>query len=488
MDRRQFLQTLAAAAGSAVVAGCSSDGASDTTTDRPTTTTTDTETRARTQTETATTTTTTATTTTTTTTTTTVSVPSEYAGQFETVVDVTDAGADPGGETPVDDVLSRVAADNTLLLFPPGTYRVDTLELSGYRALGLVAETTHQASIVPNQPGKAINNLFLRFLSMEDFLFDGIDLDFREDRHGGATQVYGRGDFTVRDIRLRGEIPDRHHPKNPAAFRFDVRDEGSTGRIERVVAKDGGHSGGNAVGTYVGKDHAGELVFSECELHNFPNNGLYASAPGRTLENFHGADGVVHVNDGVYKNNNIANVRLGSTGSTVKDTQVLMDEMPPDNADHAVNVRGIRLRGQEGQVIENCEVTLSDSGGTGFGGVVIHPDNGRATIRNSTIRVDRDGIHGINALRARGDSSPAGPILENVDITGTASHGRAVAVKERDGAVIRDCRISHPGEERSGALFVDSEDGLVANTTIDVTGEPIETVGSTVQQRNVTVK
>ncbi|WP_241768302.1 hypothetical protein [Haloferax sp. ATB1] len=49
-----------------------------------------------------------------------VDVPRAYLDRFSNVVNVVDAGADPKGVEPIDDVLSRHVADDTLLVFPEG--------------------------------------------------------------------------------------------------------------------------------------------------------------------------------------------------------------------------------------------------------------------------------------------------------------------------------------------------------------------------------
>jgi len=110
--------------------------------------------------------------------------------------------------------------------------------------------------------------------------------------HAGLPRVRRRrrdagvlpGDFAVRDLRVRGTMPDESLPGNPAAFRFDVRDEAASGTVKNVVATDGGHDGGQRRRPLRRRRHAGTLEFVDCEVSNFPNNGLYASAPGRDDE------------------------------------------------------------------------------------------------------------------------------------------------------------------------------------------------------------
>lgn len=55
------------------------------------------------------------------------------------VVDVTDAGVDASGEDAIDGRVAELADDDTRLVFPAGTYRVDDVTLRNYDGLELVA-------------------------------------------------------------------------------------------------------------------------------------------------------------------------------------------------------------------------------------------------------------------------------------------------------------------------------------------------------------
>jgi hypothetical protein len=347
-----------------------------------------------------------------------------------------------------------------------------------------VGESPAQTSLVPAEPATDIDHQFLQFHAVADFLLSGFALDYSEPARGGATQVISRGDYAVSDVRVRGTMPDETLPNNPAAFRFDVRDASASGTVENVVATDGGHDGGNAVGLYVGKDHAGTLAFEDCVVAGFPNNGLYASAPGRDEAGFRGRDGTVHVRGGRYANNNVANVRLGSTGSTARDVTIVVDERPPTHAG-ALNARGLRVRNKGDQVIENCEIEIGADAGYGFGGLVFHPNAGSVTVRDTTIRVDRDNRHGIQALDDDPPGTAPGLTFENVSVTGSAAGGWAVAIAGREGVTFQDCAIQGTGSGRNGVSFTACEDCVVDGGEIAVTGIPLRRRQSTVQLRNV---
>lgn len=405
-------------------------------------------------------------------------------GAYRTVVDAVEAGADPDGGEPIDGAVEPLLSDDTLVWFPAGTYALGRLHVRDVEHLALQARPGERATIVPARPATAVDHRFVTFDGVHDLAVAGFDLDYRAPGRGGAFRVVGAGDFSVRDLRVRGRMPDRDLPASPAAFRFDVGDASATGLVEGLVARDGGHDGGNAVGIYVGHDHAGTLLVRDCEIAGFPNNGLYASSPGIDRPGFRGRDGPVHVRGGVYRNNNVAGVRLGSTGSTARGVRIVIDRTPPDVAG-THNARGLRLRGRHGQVIEDCEIVLGPDAGFGFGGLVVHPDAGRATVRNTAIRVDADGRHAVNVLPVGDVDGPVGTTLDGVSITGSAAGGTAVLVRGRRGWTLQDCAVHQDGTDRDGLVFEDCRNCAVVDTIVDVTGTPLRRTNSDVRARGL---
>ncbi len=415
-------------------------------------------------------------------------VVAEYGDQFDSIVNVVDAGADPEGEEPVNDVLTDAIADDTLVYFPAGRYALDYMEIENVSGFGLVSIPHERTVIVPNGPIDEIGNHFIDFRRVGDILLDGLEFDFTESGVGGAVRTIAEGNIVARNLQTHGKLPDRNPDRKHVAYRFEVQNPRGKGLVERVVARGGGHDGGNGVGIFVGKDHAGSLTFRDCEIANFPNNGLYASAPGQRLEGYTGNNGDIHVRGGRYENNNIANVRIGSTGSTVKDVLVVVDEVPPSPSDHHLNVRGIRLRARSDQLVENCEVRIGENAGPGFGAISYHPEHGSSVVRNTTIRVDRDDFNAIDATDASNGGSKAPLTFDDVTITGGASGGAAVKIADRPGTTLRDCRIDQSGTDRNGIVLVDSENCTVVGSTIRVTGRPIETENASVERRNLSIE
>ncbi|MFB6075106.1 MAG: hypothetical protein ABEJ89_08845 [Haloarculaceae archaeon] len=391
------------------------------------------------------------------------------------MVDVTAAGADPDGSQPITDLVSGLAANDTVLEFPEGVYRIGALEVSRLENFGMRAKDGADVRLVPTARAHELGPVLLTFTDMQRFLLSGFTLDYRQPGHGGMVYVLGTGPFEVSDITTRGQ-----YPPDVSGYRFEVVRPSSTAVVRNLVARGGSREGSDSVGIYVGRNHAGELRVEDCEIANFPNNGIYASSPGRQ-DAFSGANGPVHVRGGLYANNNVSNVRLGSSGSTARDVTVRVDRVPPAYS-HGLNVRGIRIRARQGQIIENCEVSITTDLPRSFGGIVFHPDAGTGTVRDTRVRIDATGVPAVNVLEPNHDER--GPTLERLEITGSAATENTVDVQARDGTRIRDSTIDQTGHDRSGIRFKHATDCIVENSEISVTGDPIVLDESQVVRRN----
>lgn len=401
-----------------------------------------------------------------------------HAEEFGTVVDAVAAGADPDGEVPVNAVLEEYAADDTLLSFPGGTYRLQPLELAGYRHLGIAAAGETPPTFVA-ETGRCLGSgdPYLLFDRFDDVLLDNVEFDFGGDSTGGEMRLNLTGDATITDVTATGGCDEQ-----VAMFRVDVLDPEATATIENLRI-DNRTDDIRLTGVYVGKQHAGDVTFRNCDVRGFTDNGLYASAPG--LED--GGKGIVRVEDGTYRNNNIANVRLGSDGSVASGVTSISDSPPPTTeSSPSANARGFRLRNGQGQVIEGCTVRITENSRFTHGGIVFHETNGGATVRDTTIEVERDNTPGIRMF-PRDENHTGTPTFEGVEITGSAAAGRMVILEGRDETVVRNCTIEGTGAERDGIYFRNSENCRVADSRIDVTGNPLVLRGSDVTIENTTL-
>jgi hypothetical protein len=400
-----------------------------------------------------------------------------HADEFGTVVDAVAAGADPNGEEPINPFLEEYAADDTLLSFPEGTYRFQPIDLTGYRHLGIAAAGETPPTFAA-ETGRCLGsgNQYILFDRLEEFLLDNVVFDFDGESTGGELRMNLTGDATITDVSASGGCAEQ-----VAMCRIDVLDADATAVVENLTI-DNRSDGIALTGVYVGKHHTGTVAFRNCDVQGFTDNGLYASAPG--LED--GGKGIVRVEGGTYRNNNISNVRLGSEGSVARDVTSISDAPPPttENSPPA-NARGFRLRTGRGQLIEDCTVRITENSRFTHGGIVFHQTNGGATVRNTSIEIDRNDTPAIRTF-PRDNEHSGTPRFAGLKITGNASAGQTVLLEGRDETVFSDCTIEQTGSERNGIYVRNSENCRIVDSRIDVTRNPLVLRGSSVRIENST--
>ena len=391
---------------------------------------------------------------------------------YGTVVDVVqDAGADPNGSDPIDDVFEEYVADDTLLVFPDGEYQSGQFFSDSVTNFGMVAADGANPTIRPSAPESDLGEYFLYFKG-SDISIEGFTFDFTQDGYGGRVQIISNGDLTMRDVTVEGDYPGESD-----AFRFDVRDANSTGIVENVHAK-GGYGGGSNKGIYVGRQHAGEIYLRNCSMQEFSGNGVYASNPGYSSGN----DGAVKIEGGYYANNNISNLRIGSTGSYIKQATVVVDKNPPQEPGDPINSRGIRIRNRDDMLVEDCDVVMEDGGSSGA--IVFNTHGGSTTVRNTRVHVDSDSYDA--AIYAKSPQDVIGSTdlsFENVQITGGASGVPGATIYDRDGTTFSNCCISLDGDD--GIQLNNSSNCAVADCSIDVSGEAVALNGSSADVTNL---
>lgn len=130
---------------------------------------------------------------------------------------------------------------------------------------------------------------------------------------------------------------------------------GATLEFENVAWPDGSEDPSDAHGMYVMGDAEGQIDFIDCHIEGFGDNGLYASPPDNAC---------VRVIGGTYKNNNIANVRVGSELTIVRNVDCIQDDLSPEHPNGARRQRGIWVRdGADQTYIGQCNVvhTIRDA-------------------------------------------------------------------------------------------------------------------------------
>lgn len=177
---------------------------------------------------------------------------------------------------------------------------------------------------------------------------------------GASYAITAEGsNWEVRNVAIVG----RHPGSESAAFAVAVTDPEGIGVVDNVWLGDGSR---DTVGVFVGPAHAGTLLVRRCHVANYPNNGVYASAPGNSSEHEHpGAGGQVRIEQSYAYNNAIAGFRIGTDGSSVRDSVVLQDRRTPasigGDATRAVWVY------YESALIENVDFRMADGTGIAVG-------------------------------------------------------------------------------------------------------------------------
>lgn len=141
------------------------------------------------------------------------------------------------------------------------------------------------------------------------------------------------------------------------------------------------------------------------------------------------------------------------------------------------NVRGIRLRRGTDVLVEDCHVEFADASGSD-GAVVMGHDLVSATVRNTRIRVDVDGVPAVWAKDperedSRTDVGDGRIRLANVEVTGSAADRSTIVITKRHGCERTGLCVSQSGPGRNGVKLIGSRDRAIRDAAIRVTGEPI---------------
>ncbi len=401
------------------------------------------------------------------------SVLAPYRNRFETVVDLGRTDADSTGVEPVDSVVTRAMHDDTLLYFPPGTYRLSNLDLSGYSNCGLVGNRA-TLQVPPSEQGN-----WMYGESVRNLLFDGFTFDYTAPTAAPvvAFSVAGRKNV-LRNLQFKGSR--EAYPRS--ALELEVPERSASLLVDSLDMR-GGSRNGNAIFTHTGD---GSLQFVDCRIEHWAE-GLYASPHS----------GPLVVRGGIYANNGIDQIRIGggTSGARVKDATVRVNN--PRNPKAKPNMRGIWLEEGTNAVIEDCTVEITDLSGTySSGGVVVEKQFGSATIRNTTIQTNQS----VPAINIRTPTTEYDPetmpsmnrlpsnthvTCKNVSMYGTAPEGTAVLLAGRDGCRFEQISVQHHFGTRDGITIKDGRGTKIHDARLRVRGTPIVAPGLTPMTRNI---
>ncbi|MFP8953671.1 right-handed parallel beta-helix repeat-containing protein [Natrialbaceae archaeon A-arb3/5] len=275
--------------------------------------------------------------------------------EYDTVVDVVEAGADNTGDESITPVLEDLRADDTAFVFPEGRYYVDSqFRFTGFENVGFIGRN---ATLVPanyhefDGPQNRLFRLGVSYNPGRNLRFEGFDVDQTEPETGiRVIEATVSRNLEVRDITIEGE----HDSGTWGPGMFAVADPDGRGVVERFRAPDGGvhadetPNAGNMWRGPIGIEantNVGTLEFTDCELGGFPDNGLYAVND----------EGTVVIDGGRFANSNGANVRLGGEGSVIRDATIEVDRTRSyDNSQ-----RGIRLENGDDLRVEDVDISIT---------------------------------------------------------------------------------------------------------------------------------
>jgi len=391
--------------------------------------------------------------------------------RFEAVVDVAEAGGDDTGEEPVNELIRGYLDDDTVFVFPEGTYRIsDLLVVQGYSNVGFVGP---DATLRPTDGQKGY---WLIFDDVSDVLFEGFTVSNEAEETGVRVRLLvSGGKNVVKDVEVKGfhDVSTQTH-----AFTLQVSGSESYLIMDGVEMADGANNG-TAIYTHPAED-PGELRLRDCVIENWYEQGLYGSPHG----------GPMYIIGGRYANNGTAQVRVGGgnadTHSVVRDVDVRITEPRPARLKR--NTRGIWLHEGDETVVENCDITVTELSRFGSSGaLVVGPEHGRATIRNVSIQVDAS-TFAIAATKPKKEDFSI-PGLDHppenwnitgaeVEITGDASNQVAVLVHSRPGSEFRNVDIRQSGEDRDGLGVLWSPGTTLRGCSCLTTAYPLITNGN----------
>jgi len=395
-------------------------------------------------------------------------------------VDIVEAGADPTGETPVDPVLDDIVDDDTRVVFPPGTYRLEGGTYSDLDGLELVAP--EGATIVPP---RQVGQEWLSLRRVSNLRFEGftVDCTARDTAPQQTIHVVG-GDNVVRDVTHEGV-------RDGSAFAFLAIVEGETTTLtfDSVRLPDGGAGGGAYYCLPPRSFHdpgraAGTLRFVDCVVEGF-GQGLYATDHAGPLEVF----------GGEFADCGIAQIRAGGGHeyALLRDVAVRVEGQTPGGQ---ASVAGLRFEEGENALVDGCDVAVSGREAAEVdGAVVVGERHGDLAVRDTDVRTDGPAPGIVAAAPAEAFDAQTMPALDElpsdwaVDLTdvrvaGDAADATAVEVVERDGCTLTRLDVETPGAD--GVRFVRSADCTLSRSRVETGGDAVDFDVASGETRDVT--
>lgn len=295
-----------------------------------------------------------------------------------------DLGCDPTGNEPCDDELDSAVAANHRLEFPPGEYRFELDHrfegVDGLEIVGTGEERTDVQFVFPSgYSGIVIGLWHGRGWRLGNFTIQQtMDL-----RTGVGIELVPLTDLHVWDIEIAGFSPYNHLGGERGLY-CDVLEPDGVAVIDRFIHRGPSHVGNYPQGTQAflaDEHHRGTIYCRDWHLENSGENGIYASQ----------TPGDIRVEGGVFKNNEVASIRVCGEGSYVRGASITVDTdaAHQENRGEFQNLRGIWWESgpfaKSGGFIENCDLVMR-SAPLSQGLLRIERTAGAVSLRNCRVR------------------------------------------------------------------------------------------------------
>lgn len=200
---------------------------------------------------------------------------------------------------------------------------------------------------------------------------------------GASVGIQAHGDgWAIRNVGIKGEI----NVERPKKIIIPSVTAGGSAVIENVYLGDGTSANRTRIGALWvnAKLHKGDLTIRNANLQKWADNGLYGSGPG--VQQGHGNGGAVKIENSYSRNNNISNFRIGTPGSYVKDSVIVVEgdksDIPSSGHPSPYNSRGIYMKEGCTMLVENTDITIDNPVGTA---AINAADGSKAIVRDCRV-------------------------------------------------------------------------------------------------------
>lgn len=377
-----------------------------------------------------------------------------------------DLGMDGSGGSPINSKLKSAAANNTEILFEPGTYQIAPnnggkgIVFTGLTNFAIKGDGAVRDDVVFKHTNGKSGRLWNFGGSCDRIWWANFVID--HGAHGSYSEVDWTADgylYAYNWAHRGGAAPENDHggPGDPVGdsanigFAMENTGEAIIENYETVHPPEKlVDYPNNGQGIYAGYGNQGEINLVNCRIEWKGEHACYASR----------SRGAVKVDGGRFVNNANTNMRLAGGGSFIRNAVVGITRsqasLNPADTNQIKSCRGLRveaeyskLGGKSGGYAENVDFVKTSSIDAASMLAEIHGSQGAFEFRNCRFRDESSDYSDTVAVRAIGDSSSVTPPTPHaVAIKGSAFTGGG------DSAAVASARSSAPTELSNCCLGV----------------------------------